>query len=103
VADLGRRGHRARGLAELSGRRRAGDDPLERVRAICLALPETSERPSHGAPTFFIRGKRSFATMYLDGLRLDRGAAWSEVEAVIEDAFMAVAPVRLADAARSAR
>ena len=37
---------------------------LEAVRAICLGLPETSERPSHGAPTFFIRGKRSFATVW---------------------------------------
>ena len=37
---------------------------LESVRAICLDLPETSERPSHGAPTFFIRGKRSFATVW---------------------------------------
>jgi hypothetical protein len=37
---------------------------LEAVRAICLDLPETSERPSHGAPTFFIRDKRSFATVW---------------------------------------
>jgi hypothetical protein len=34
------------------------------VREICLALPETSERPSHGEPTFFIQGKRSFATVW---------------------------------------
>ena len=33
---------------------------LERIRGICLALPETSERLSHGAPTFFVRGKRAF-------------------------------------------
>jgi hypothetical protein len=38
---------------------------LERLRAICLALPETSERPSHGAPSFFVREKRCFA-MLLD-------------------------------------
>ena len=37
---------------------------LEAVRRICLGLPETSERPSHGAPTFFIRDKRSFATVW---------------------------------------
>jgi hypothetical protein len=37
----------------------------ERVRGICLALPETSERLSHGAPSFFVRGKRCF-TMVLD-------------------------------------
>ena len=37
---------------------------LEAVREISLGLPETSERPSHGAPTFFVRGKRSFATVW---------------------------------------
>jgi hypothetical protein len=37
---------------------------LEAVREACLGLPETSERPSHGAPTFFIRAKRSFATVW---------------------------------------
>lgn len=39
---------------------------LAEVRKICLALPETSERPSHGEPTFFVRGKRSFATLWDD-------------------------------------
>jgi hypothetical protein len=33
---------------------------LDRVRAICLALPEVNERPSHGMPTFFIRDKKTF-------------------------------------------
>jgi hypothetical protein len=37
---------------------------LEAVRETCLALPETSERPSHGEPTFFVGGKRSFATVW---------------------------------------
>lgn len=30
---------------------------IERVRRICLALPEASERLSHGEPTFFVRKK----------------------------------------------
>jgi len=38
---------------------------LERLRALCLALPETSERLSHGAPSFFVRGKKCFL-MLLD-------------------------------------
>ena len=38
---------------------------LDRIRSICLALPETSERPSHGAPSFFVREKRCFL-MVLD-------------------------------------
>lgn len=35
---------------------------LERVRRIALRLPEASERPSHGMPTFFIAEKKTFAT-----------------------------------------
>ena len=30
---------------------------IDRVRRICLAFPETSERLSHGEPTFFVRKK----------------------------------------------
>jgi hypothetical protein len=55
---------------------RPPDHALGRVRARCLALPETEERLSHGAPTFFIRGKRTFV-MYLDNHHGDgRLAIW---------------------------
>ncbi len=112
---------------------------LERVRALCLALPETNERPSHGSPAFFVRDKRCFV-MFLDdhhgdgrlalwcaapegmqgalvagdpesyfvppyvghrgwlGVRLDRSLPWDEVAGVIEDAWLEIAPKRLADA-----
>jgi hypothetical protein len=33
-------------------------DPLDRVRATALELPETEERISHGQPTFFVAGKQ---------------------------------------------
>jgi hypothetical protein len=33
-------------------------DPLEKVRAAALDLPETEERASHGQPTFFVAGKQ---------------------------------------------
>jgi hypothetical protein len=33
-------------------------DPLARVRASALELPETEERLSHGQPTFFVTGKQ---------------------------------------------
>ncbi len=42
-------------------------DLLEQVRAICLALPEVTERPSHGAPTWFVRGKTTFVMLHEDG------------------------------------
>jgi hypothetical protein len=52
------------------------NDHLTRVREICLALPETSERLSHGSPTFFIRDKTTFV-MYLDDHHGDgRLALW---------------------------
>ena len=38
-----------------------GEQHLERVRRICLALPETLEKLSHGEPTFFAGGKKVFA------------------------------------------
>lgn len=34
-----------------------GEKQLERVRRICLSLPETWEKTSHGEPTFFVRKK----------------------------------------------
>lgn len=33
-------------------------DPLDRIRATALDLPETEERASHGQPTFFVAGKQ---------------------------------------------
>jgi len=40
---------------------------LARVREICLALPEVTERPSHGSPTWFVRDKSVFVTLHADG------------------------------------
>jgi hypothetical protein len=51
-------------------------DALARVRQICLALPETNERLSHGSPTFFVRDKKTFV-MFLDDHHGDgRLALW---------------------------
>ena len=49
---------------------------LERIRKICLAFPETSERLSHGAPTFFIRGKRAFLMVLTNHHGDGRFAIW---------------------------
>src|SRR5260221_11142795 len=35
----------------------AGNEHLRRVRRICAAMPECTEKPSHGEPTFFGRKK----------------------------------------------
>ena len=52
------------------------DRVLERLRELCVALPETSERLSHGSPTFFIREKRSFLTVLTDFHGDGRFALW---------------------------
>ena len=61
---------------------------LERVRRICLALPEATERLSHGAPTFFVRGKRSFV-MFMDDHHGDgRLALWCAAPPGMQDALV---------------
>jgi hypothetical protein len=52
------------------------DEALAKVRRVCLALPATSERLSHGGPAFFIRDKKCFV-MFLDDHHDDgRLAIW---------------------------
>jgi hypothetical protein len=37
-----------------------------KLRTICSALPEVTERLSHGEPTWFVRGKKTFVMMDSD-------------------------------------
>ena len=109
---------------------------LRQVRQLCLALPEASERLSHGTPSFYVRGRQFvsywdnhhsdgrlalwcaapdggqaamvaaapeqyFVPPYVGhrgwvGVHLNRGLSENELEAVIEDAYLAVAPEKLA-------
>lgn len=49
---------------------------LEQVRRAAMALPEVTERLSHGAPTFFVRAKKTFV-MFMDDHHDDgRLALW---------------------------
>lgn len=58
---------------------------LQRIRELCLELPETSERLSHGQPTFFVREKRSFL-MVLDNHHGDgRFAIWCAAESGVQE------------------
>src|ERR1700742_1513853 len=44
-----------------------GVDPADlvaHVRRICLGFPEVTERPSHGTPTWFVRDKKTFVTIW---------------------------------------
>lgn len=57
-------------LAERQERQRT-DPSLARLRALCLALPEATERLSHGEPSWFVQDKRNFAC-YADHHHDDR-------------------------------
>src|ERR1700688_1029691 len=52
------------------------DVVIGRLREICLALPETSERLSHGAPSFFVRKKTCFLMLLDDHHGDGRFAIW---------------------------
>jgi hypothetical protein len=47
------------------------DDLAARLREICMALPEVTERASHGVPTWFVRDKKSFAQLWAEGHHSD--------------------------------
>ena len=68
---------------------------LTRVRAACLALPEVTERPSHSAPTFFVRDKRAFVNAWIDGHHDHTFPhLWCAAEPGVQEALVADDPER---------
>jgi hypothetical protein len=53
--------------------------PIERVREICLGLPDVTERLSHGSPMPYL-GHRGWV-----GAHLNRGLDWNEIAGAIEE------------------
>ena len=67
---------------------------LARVREACVALPEVTERLSHGSPTWFVRGKRTFV-MFLDDHHDDgRLAIWCAAPPGVQDDLVESDPGR---------
>jgi hypothetical protein len=67
------------------------DKHLERVRRICMSLPETTERLSHGEPTFFVR-KRVFAMFANDHHNDGRIAVWLPAPPGLQEMLIDTAP-----------
>lgn len=67
--------------------------PLRRLRELCLALPETTERLSHGEPTWFVRGRKTFV-MYADHHHDDRLAFWCAAPAGVAEEMVGQEPDR---------
>ena len=68
-------------------------DPVARVRRLCMAWPDVTERPSHGEPTWFHRGRRSFATT-ADHHHDDRVAVWLAAPQAARDPLVDAEPER---------
>jgi hypothetical protein len=68
-------------------------DPLQVLRRLCLALPETTERLSHGEPTWFVRDRKVFVT-YADHHHDDVLAFWCAAGPGVQEALVASSPDR---------
>jgi hypothetical protein len=68
-------------------------DPIEKLRRICLALPEATERLSHGEPTWFVRDKKVFVTSS-NHHHDDRVAFWCAAPPGAQEAFTGSDPKR---------
>lgn len=75
-------------------RARDRERTLAKLREICLALPETTERLSHGAPTFFVRGKRAFLMVLTDHHGDGRFAVWCAAPDGIQRMLVEADPAR---------
>lgn len=66
---------------------------IERVRRLCLTWPETSERLSHGEPSWFFRDKLLFVTS-ADHHHDDRVAMWCAAPPGVRDPLIEAEPTR---------
>ncbi|MGW6931186.1 MmcQ/YjbR family DNA-binding protein [Lentzea sp. NPDC054927] len=66
-------------------------DAYEHLRRLCLALPEVTERLSHGEPTWFVRGKKTFV-MSANQHHDDRVAFWCAAGPEVQATLVAQAP-----------
>lgn len=71
-----------------------GKRELNRLRKIAFALPEVSERISHGSPSFFIREKKVLCS-YHDGTHgTDRETIWCPAPPGVQEELVAMEPER---------
>ena len=66
-------------------------DGLSRLRALCLALPEATEKISHGEPTWFVR---KVFVMFAGRHHDDRVAFWCAAPPGVQEALVGSDPQR---------
>ena len=71
------------------------DEALSRLRTICFALPEISERISHGSPTFFIRDKTVLCNFHPHGIHGEHGMSlWAPAPPGVQEQLVDDEPDR---------
>jgi hypothetical protein len=70
-----------------------GASDLDRLREIALALPEVTERLSHGATCFFVRDRRPICYFH-DHHNDERVSVWCPARPGLRDELMAGEPKR---------
>lgn len=73
--------------------RAKANDPLARIRALIEPLPETSEKLSHGSPTWW-GGKKTFATYHDGSYDEGRRAVWIKAPPGAQEDLIAANPDR---------
>lgn len=66
---------------------------VQRVRELCLALPAVEERLSHGEPTWFVGGKKTFV-MFADRHHDDRVGIWCAAGPGVQESLVAQRPMQ---------
>jgi uncharacterized protein YdhG (YjbR/CyaY superfamily) len=75
------------------GRSNRREAQLDRIRRICATLPSVSEKPSHGAPTFFREKDKGVFAMFVDNHHADsRLAVWLPVAEGLQPLLIGDAP-----------
>ena len=77
----------------MTARRRSPRSPVDRLRAICLALPETTEKLAWSEPTWRVRGKL-FAQLDDHHHGADHLAVWLPAPLGEQEALIAREPSR---------
>ncbi|HZE48267.1 MAG TPA: MmcQ/YjbR family DNA-binding protein [Jatrophihabitantaceae bacterium] len=72
----------------------ASPAPVQRLREVCLGLPETTERATHGEPGFFVRDKKLFVVLDDHHHGADHLGFWCAAPPGAQEALVADDPDR---------
>jgi hypothetical protein len=71
-----------------------GQSELDAIRRIALALPEVTERRSHGAPCFFVRSSRPLCYFHDDHHNDGRTSLWCPARPGVQEELVSTEPER---------